>query len=289
MRCKAEVVVAGDFDSQSSEAELYASWRKQIAESPVVDLFAVAAPSPTSLIWSSGEGSRFIVSCLAYRVGQTPNSPVEKSDLVAEVPVAGGIDALAPDHAIQPYRIVHMRVRLAEYRQGTHRAHIEEIVKSVLRDDPLESIAEGLKQPLVVRDEQLGDFTLDRSIGYFDGQIRYRWRRVELSVQAATPDELRQHLKAFKLLISNLKEIDAQARKSVTHELQEIYNTSWREPWRPVFRGNDLGRKIRLKNVTFNPGSRLTLWYDAGRLFCDHEVEVRCEPDGKVFEVCVSG
>lgn len=276
-------------DPEQLERQQYESWQARIADSPVVDLFAVAAPGPMGLTRSSTGHSIYIVSCLAYRVVGELDAPVVIQDLVAEMPVSGGSQAVAPDHAIQPYRIVHLRVRLAESEQGKLRAQIDEIVKSVVRGDPLESIVDDLKQPLVVHDVNLGDLILDRRFGYFEGQIRYRWRRVDISIQSASPNELHQCLPAFKPLIDNLKQIDADARKSVTDELQEIYNSNWRAPWRPALRGNALGRKIRLDYLTFHPGSRLTLCYDAGRLFCDHEIEVRCEPDGTVFEVCVSG
>ncbi|MCA9275704.1 MAG: DUF2262 domain-containing protein [Phycisphaerales bacterium] len=274
-----------DFESDLDQFRV--SWNDRVMQSPVLNLHAIAASDATTLTQTHEMTRNRVFTVYAYRDRDNQDSPVVVQNLVVEMLLE--VDGLEPNYTIQPYQVIHFRARISEITPGVLRGKIEEIVNTSVQDKRLESIAEELKKPLVIRDADLGNLELDRQLGCFEGRIRYRWRRVAIMIHAASADCLAQHLPAFKSLLSKLKLIDSNARVRVCDELQETYNSNWREPPSPTLQGDALGRKIRLSMIEFHPGDRLTLYYDARDLFWGHEIEVRCESDGSVFEVCLSG
>lgn len=263
------------------------SWADRVMQSPVMNVHAIAASDAYAITHSRGAAERCVFTVQAYRDRDKQDSPVVVQNIVVEMQPQSS----EPESSIiiQPYQVMHLRVRFADIEPGRLRGYIEELAQSAVHDEALEATAQELKEPLVIRDADLGSLTLDRRFSCFEGRIRSRWRRVDITIHAATPEELHNHLPAFKSLLNNLQQIDSASRKSTCDELQETYNSNWRDPRKPMLKGDALGKKIRLSNIEFHPSERLTLYYRAGNLFWGHDIEVRCNPDGTVFEVCLAG
>ncbi len=210
------------------------------------------------------ERTRFTLG--AWKFG---DDKIHTDELYVEMLLENG-----PETPIYPYRLVHIRARVAQHPRGELQAWASEIVNAEHVDEELRAFVKVLKEPVDYSDPHLGHFKLNRSVGWFEGKLN---EHVELSVQAKSVTNFSSLLPTSNLVINNLEHWLEEAKALAVEELLETYNTGWREKDAPIMDEDQFKGMLQLTSVSIhNCGDHFVLNFDAQGLFTDHSICVPC-------------
>tara|TARA_R110000868_G_scaffold411617_1_gene706113 strand:+ start:192534 stop:193349 length:816 start_codon:yes stop_codon:yes gene_type:complete len=179
-----------------------------------------------------------------------------------------------PATPIYPYRLVHLRACVAQHPRGELQAWASEIVNAEHVDEELRAFIRVLKEPIEINDPQLGQFKLNRSVGWFEGALN---RQVELSVQANSVTAFSALLPTTNLVLDNLKQWMERAKALAVEELLDTYNAGWREECAPFLNEEQFKDVLQLSSISINKcGDLFQFVFDAQGLFTDHSICVPC-------------
>jgi|GEM_PF-3662931 len=277
-----------DFDPEDffiNEAKEHANWVQLASSSSVVDIYGIASPLGTGTVQSRSLPTRMFLHLLAWKQN---DQPICEEELRLEM-LFKDKDAVAPDHTIQPYGIVHVRAKLAQYADDETRGILEEIVSSKTNDTELELLAKDYKEPLIVHDANFGTLKYDRACGHFYGERKRKRKVVQLGIGVSNPMKINKGLSLLNSIWDNLANLDKRARSYACDDLLETLNQSWIEEGdRPISERRFI-KRLLLTEISISRCDSFSLYYDDDDMFWGHVVEVRFNPDHSISEVCISG
>ena len=134
---------------------------------------------------------------------------------------------------------------------------------------------------MVIQDQVLGELTLDKDYGSFEGEIPWCGKDVSLSleVNAESKPSWTRARSAAKKLLADCETWDKAMRELVAKNLTELAN-NWlsqdeenpRNPETDTITEDELARRISLKSQSVTSGGSFTDWLDCDEMFTDHAV-----------------
>ncbi|MBX3387119.1 MAG: DUF2262 domain-containing protein [Phycisphaeraceae bacterium] len=159
---------------------------------------------------------------------------------------------------------------------------------SPAHDAELDAIGRELQTPVVHTDEVLGDLTLNRAHGSFEGAITWMKVPIELSLDVRDQEELPSAITHAKRLLASDAEWDARLRQHAVDDLLEVKNEAWLEG-EPPWSEEQLRRALIPNDLTVRPDGSFVLDFDDGDAFGGHAVSVSVSADGVPGDVDLIG
>lgn len=170
-----------------------------------------------------------------------------------------------------------------------------EVVKENVFEPRLDEIREKISKPVIIEEDGLGKFVLDRRFSWFKGAIE--WLGVQCRVSLKTDEEdgdtAEQALTALKELHKNLKSWDDSLRKYAAEKLTELAN-DWLqeqddcEEAAPITKENFADR-LEMSELLITPNGDFTLYYCDDDMFLGHAVEVDANINGELSDAYIVG
>jgi hypothetical protein len=259
---------------------------KRLEESDLIEVAGVVHPSGPG---GSGSANKDRWGLL---VGLQPwrkeNGALQNSQIILRKEVSES-ELQVMFTSMRSYSVVRLKARVSDECAGGDtwdrpQGLLIELMESDFKDEELQQAARDLRVPRFFRDDYFGKLKLDRSVNWLEA-TRRRWLskyRVCIERDGETYDA-RQ---AWEKVVA----IEAQMpvlKEAIVRELFESYDTCWETlgkltPQRFL-------KKIKLKSVVIATNGSAGVWFADGGLFCDHEIEVRLDRDGKVRQIGLSG
>lgn len=159
----------------------------------------------------------------------------------------------------------------------------------------LDEIKEKMSKPVVIEDEVLGEFVLDRQFSWFEGVIE--WLGEECSVFLETDEEdgdtADKTFAVLKELCMDLKEWDCKFRVYAAAELTELANEWLQEEETDdesvVITKEEFAGRLAIREVSITPDGDLTLYYNDDDMFWGHAVEVDANISGEMSDTNIVG
>ena len=152
----------------------------------------------------------------------------------------------------------------------------------------LAAAGEALKCPVVIKDTELGELTLDRECNWFVGRRCGPEICITRSTSSADSRSDVPDVDKGRAVILRIESRMPLIRESIATSLLGVYNEEWREDG-PALSSAEFLARIKLTTVVVYPTGSSVLYHGDGGLFGDHCIEVRLDEHGQVAEVCVSG
>lgn len=159
---------------------------------------------------------------------------------------------------------------------------VVEAVEENAGNDALLAILEEYRRPVVIADELLGEFVLDKDHSTFEGRIAWLENTVQtyLDVDADDKDTWAKALEALRALCEQQAQKDAEFRAFAAKNLVELAN-DWRqeeddddaETETPITE-EDFADRIALSSLSLDADGGFTAWYDDDDMFLGHVVAV---------------
>ena len=160
---------------------------------------------------------------------------------------------------------------------------ISKIVKDNEDCPELQAILDEYHKPVVIQDEVLGELTLDKDYGAFEGEIKWCGKDVNLSleVNAENKPSWTRARSAAKKLLADCETWDKAMRGLAAKNLTQLAN-DWlsqdkenaRNPETDPITEEELARRISMVNLVVTSGGSFTAYFDCDEMFTDHAVTV---------------
>ena len=177
------------------------------------------------------------------------------------------------------YRIKARKKILHEIPEGvTASSQNEFLIVEVLEEGApcpaLEEVLAEYRRPVVVTDEVLGELTLDKDYGMFEGEILWRGEQICLSleVDVANEDTWADAVRAMKVMLAEQDRWDCDMRASAARELTELA-CEWRESADeevPEITEESFARRIELRSIAMDADGSFSAYFDDDDMFFGH-------------------
>ena len=177
------------------------------------------------------------------------------------------------------YRIKARKKILHEIPEGvTASSQNEFLIVEVLEEGaPCPDLEEALaeyRRPVVVTDEVLGELTLDKDYGMFEGEILWRGEQICLSleVDVANEDTWADAVRAMKVMLAEQDRWDCDMRASAARELTELA-CEWRKSADeevPEITEESFARRIELRSIAMDADGSFSAYFDDDDMFFGH-------------------
>ncbi|MDR1464733.1 MAG: DUF2262 domain-containing protein [Oscillospiraceae bacterium] len=151
---------------------------------------------------------------------------------------------------------------------------VVKVLEKEVQHAGLQAVQEEYRRPVVIADDALGAFTLNKDYGCFEGSVEwFGWKcSAHLEVSADSKATWTKALKALRALYDSRERMDAQWRAFATEQLTELAN-DWAEDDVPITQ-EDFARRIHLSELAVTSGGSYTAYYHDDDMFAGHVVTI---------------
>jgi len=155
---------------------------------------------------------------------------------------------------------------------------VVEVLEEDVKNNELSAILKEYRKPVIITDEILGKFQLDKNLSSFTGKINWLGKNigVHLDVNADSKGTWTKALKVLKVLFEEQKQRDLENRTFAAEALVDLAN-EWQqdedEEGTEITK-SDFIRRISLTEIAVSSGGSFTAYYDDDDLFFGHVVTV---------------
>lgn len=260
-----------DFECEARQDTEFEKILEQLTET---DILGVVNPTGAVVIQRGPDGPRTSVAILS--IWREVGKPIVHADLRVKIPFDP-----ARKESFLPNAIVHIRGKSALHPRGQFEAHATHIVKERADDPEIREHADALKSPIVETVEGIGSLTLDLSVGWYQGNIRRKLRKIGCSLQAEHDRSLSTQTKINATrVVSDLKQIENLCIQTAVDDLFEIKNENWREDDEPRVTEKQFKKALNLLSMSCSRDGDIELRFGCGDLFWDHDISVTIYDDG---------
>ena len=242
------------------------------------------------LAGSSGAGKRngfweAAHSYLAYVDCETGSLCADEGRLVYPVSdeeyAAGGILGRFRDEEI--YRVAARKKIQQELPEGMSASSQNLLlVVEVLEENPpcpvLDEVLAEYRRPVVLKDEELGELSLDKDLDTFEGGVSWRGEDIDISleVDSSSEDTWTAAVRAMKQMMTDQDRWDRDMRAFAARELTELAR-EWRESADeevPEITEESFAQRLDLTSIAMDPDGSFSAYFDDDDMFFGHCVVV---------------
>ena len=199
-------------------------------------------------------------------------------------------------------QICRLRIRLMKEERAWDLAIrpwcISEVVSHHEDCPKLQSILDEYHKPVVIYDQVLGELTLDKDFGSFEGEIKWCGQKVLLSleVNAENKASWTRARSAAKKLLAESEIYDKAMRAFAAEKLTALAN-DWLSQDEENSRNfktdpiteEELASLISMINLSITSGGSFIAWFDCDEMFTDHAVRVSGSIKKGIKSACIEG
>ena len=252
----------------------------------ILDIAFVLKKQNLSAGKSKGKYYTLLVSAIAYKNIIT-NEIIENENLLIVKEIED------TKHYFQIFRnktIVRLKVRKEKDSSGLYmRFLLEDIIDTNYKDNDLNIILEEYSKPVYYKDEELGNFELDKSIDMFSKDIE--WNDDNISVLFKNIDEEvnKKSADIIRKIFTNKKDIDKKLKDYISESLLEDANTWNDDDDKPNINKEEFVKLITLTSINIIYEDNITFYFDDGDIFSGHVIAVDSDYDFNFAEPYIIG
>ena len=224
-------------------------------------------------------------SYLAYVDCETGNLCADDGRLVYPVSdednAAGNVLSRFRDEEI--YRVTARKKIPQELPEGmSASAQNRLLVVEVLEENPpcpvLDEVLAEYRRPVVLKDEELGELSLDKDLDTFEGGVSWRGEDIDISleVDSSSEDTWTAAVRAMKQMMTDQDRWDRDMRAFAARELTELA-CDWRESADedvPEITEESFAQRIELTSIAMDPDGSFSAYFDDDDMFFGHCIVV---------------
>ncbi|MEI0563106.1 DUF2262 domain-containing protein [Brachyspira pulli] len=235
---------------------------------------------------SKGKYYTLLVSAIAYKNIIT-NEIIENENLLIVKEIED------TKHYFQIFRnktIVRLKVRKEKDSSGLYiRFLLEDIIDTNYKDNDLNIILEEYSKPVYYKDEELGNFELDKSIDMFSKNIE--WNDDNISVLFKNIDEEvnKKSADIIEKIFASKKDIDKKLKDYISENMLEDANSWNDDDDKPNINKEEFIKLITLTSINIIYEDNITFYFDDGDIFSGHVIAVDSDYDFNFAEPYIIG
>ncbi|MEM9953172.1 MAG: DUF2262 domain-containing protein [Chloroflexota bacterium] len=173
---------------------------------------------------------------------------------------------------INAYSIVKLKVSFDTANEATLLEILDDNVQS---DRELNDIVRQLQLPVTFQHDTFGEFTLNRSVDWYEGKIS--WVNGQVYVHVSSDESVRKHEFAFiKQIWINQQQWEQTLKDAIASEMLDLYNDIWRESNDPELTAEEFTQQLTLESMAVEDDGEYNFSYGDGNdyLFGGHWIVI---------------
>jgi len=138
----------------------------------------------------------------------------------------------------------------------------------------LEDIAAELKRPVYLETERFGTLTLDRRLGWFEGEMSWNGETVQFQIASSDSTEIKTCLEVAQQLWADETVWKQRVEDYAVQELLDAKNDVWLDEDESPMSADEFKSRMSLESITIEPDGCFTFWHDDGDLFWGHSIQI---------------
>lgn len=265
--------------------------RKQLQASfatlPVVKLSGVVGPTnpgagkiPPENLWSLNVG------LIAWRVA---HGPLRESLLIVSKEVSDE-ELRGLQGAVRSDSIISFEAKLCEPSPfGDARAQLVCLLDPQTEDPDLERVLAKSIKPVETSDPSIGRLILNRSLGWFEGQVKWLGKTIDIALSADGELDTQAAIGAAKVLLDSMLEWSQRINDVAVSELLHLKNQCWLDEDEQEIGTTEFLNRMQLTAMTVYPDGSFEFWHDDGELFWGHSILVSGSLAEGVTDASIAG
>ena len=146
-------------------------------------------------------------------------------------------------------------------------------------DPDLKAILEEQKKPESIYVEDLGTFTFNRQVGWYEAEVDWVGKTVRLDFDKGSEEAMKAAQATAKALLADAQSWDERVRTFAAENLTDLANQWAQEggeeeesPEEITF--EDFARRMELDAIQVDDQGGFTFWFDDGEMFWGHSIRV---------------
>lgn len=177
--------------------------------------------------------------------------------------------------AFEPYGVVSVLARIPDDLKADEvTGAYESLVSSNAIDEDLSQIVAKLKEPVTYVDPVLGEFDLDKRVGWFQGRTNWEGTPVDLYLEAEDPGEVAKAVKVMITLRDRSAEWSRRIVQFAVDELLPLKNESWLDDGDVELDQQEFTRRMKLESISVGSDDSFSFSFNDGDLFWGHQIAV---------------
>lgn len=170
---------------------------------------------------------------------------------------------------ILPNSIISLKVR-----QNGNDFLFVEIIENKETDKEMEAILAEQTKPVIYNDKILGEFTLDKRIDLYVGEIKWLGENIELDIENYTGKRLDKVFVIANELVKEEKIWDKKIKEFAAKKLLKLKNENWLEEAEKEITIEQFIEKIEINSINISLKNNFEFYLDDGDVFWGHTIVV---------------
>ncbi|WP_157154398.1 DUF2262 domain-containing protein [Brachyspira murdochii] len=251
----------------------------------ILDIAFVLKKQNLSAAKSKGKYYTLLLSAIAYKNIIT-NEIIENENLLIVKEIED------TNHYFQIFRnktIVRLKVRKEKDSSGLYiRFLLEDIIDTNYKDNDLNIILEKYSEPVYYKDEELGNFELDKNIDMFSKDILWNDNNISVLFEDIDEELNKKSVDIIKKIFNNKKDIDKKLKEYISENMLEDANIWNDDAEKPHINREEFEKLITLTSITISEDI-ITFWFDDGDIFWGHTIVVESDCDFNFTDAHIEG
>lgn len=221
-----------------------------------------------------------------FAAWESESDPFSESELRVEMPISQKEIALYREK-FSSYDVIEIRGKKGIHQNGSEMVHMTEFIGKIT-DEKLTAFSKELQKPVIIRDETLGNLTLDRSINVFEGETNWLHGKIRVTF-SADEGPIEPLLPTAHAICSGAAAWDRKTKEYAAEQLLELKNDSWLDDDEEEISRDQFTDRLKLTSITIEGDRSCAFWFDDGDLFWGHWICVTLDPEGKFVDAEMMG
>lgn len=176
---------------------------------------------------------------------------------------------------VHAFSVVRIRARVVEESViGNIQAQLIEYFGLDSSDPELNQAAADLQEPVVHRDRQFGQFTLNRRANWWTAKTKWSGRAVALNLSLDDSGKFDAALQVARALWKDWKKWTKRIENFAVQELLPLKNENWLGDDEVELTADQFKKRMTLESVTVGPDGTFDFWHNDGGLFSGHSIQI---------------
>ncbi|MEE1672479.1 DUF2262 domain-containing protein [Agarivorans aestuarii] len=169
--------------------------------------------------------------------------------------------------------LVQFKVKLSKISPfGDARAQLISILDAP-DDIDLDAALEKFKEPVEVTHKEFGDFILDKSVDWFEGNVSWVGKSIRVSVSIDEDNGSPEGgFKTIEALHRDASRWSKKITKYAVSELLELKNDIWLMEGQQELTAKNFVDSMQLESIAVYPDGEFEFWHNDGGLFWGHSI-----------------
>ncbi|PPS22694.1 DUF2262 domain-containing protein [Brachyspira murdochii] len=190
---------------------------------------------------------------------------------------------------IKSKSIARLKVRKEKTSSDLYmRFLLEDIIDTNYKDNDLNIILEKYSEPVYYKDEELGNFELDKSIDMFSKDILWNDNNISVLFEDIDEELNKKSVDIIKKIFNNKKDIDKKLKEYISENMLEDANIWNDDAEKPDINREEFEKLITLTSITISEDI-ITFWFDDGDIFWGHSIVVESDCDFNFTDAHIEG